>query len=335
MENFIFYYDPLFSIICIIFLIFLVLLVDYYRMKLKNKAKEETLERLRDNLKSTQHEGKEEDKFILYLGGFISHNDGVNKLLQIARGYLSMGSYQDAIKVYLLLLEGNVINIEILDELANVYFKSTLYSRSKEILERILKTHPRRIKSLELLKLLYIKEGRYKDALQTIVAIKEIEGELIEEDLEESIKENYDEDIVMLIMETNVKNIFLKMTTYIKTNRMNLARIAINRLKTLDRELFLEGAELFDLRDIVDFVYEDIEIAKANAMRLAFEEQGFNLSFSYECNKCKINTPFYDFKCPYCDELGSLKLQIKLNKFKRNAVSEKDSSYLLRWFKSR
>ena len=152
MDNFIsffvdFYKDPLFSIIIIISIIVLVAIADYTRNRFKQKEKVDSLKALAENFNFYEF-----DKNL---------NDAINfsktpqeTLVFIAKIYVQSGNFDDAIKIYLAILDkisDLKDKIEIFELLGIAYYKAGFMQRAKAIFIEILKNNPRNKTALSLL----------------------------------------------------------------------------------------------------------------------------------------------------------------------------------------
>lgn len=164
------YKDPLFGIIALLSIIILVILIDmarnYYRKQKKHQA-------LQDLTKSYE---------------FVGLQDGVAEFLKIsknpiptlefiAKSYIQSGNVQEAIKVYLSMLESvekQEDKISILEQLGIAYFSAGFLHRAKNIFLEILKNYPKNIPMLSLLLKTYESLGEYKNALDSLECIDEL-----------------------------------------------------------------------------------------------------------------------------------------------------------------
>lgn len=168
------YTDPLVGIIILVAIIAAAALIDYFRNRYRNKRKERSLANL---TKSYELVGLTQgvDEFLAL------SNDPIPTLLFIANAYIQSGNTQEAIKIYLSILESlqhkkasEGTRIEILRHLGSAYYNAGFLQRAKNIFLEILKNYPRNPQVLiELLKT-YERLNDYKNALDALSCIEEI-----------------------------------------------------------------------------------------------------------------------------------------------------------------
>lgn len=139
------YKDPLVGIIIIVGIIALVALIDYFRNRYKERQKDISLRNL---TKSYDFMGLKDgvEEFLA-----LSQNP-IPTLQFIANAYMQSGNTQEAIKIYLGILENlghsadNTkarIKIEILQNLGSAYYRAGFLQRAKDVFLEILKNYPR------------------------------------------------------------------------------------------------------------------------------------------------------------------------------------------------
>ena len=162
MDNIILEYrDPLFGIILLVALIFLISFVTYSFSIYKERLAREDYRKL--SLRFELGKLKEEDYVHLYK----TYNLPFDSILLLASSFLHKGDYNKAISVYLTLLEhvnDRVKKEELLELLGTTYFKGGFLQRSKEIFLRILKFSPRNKNALNHLLLVYEKLKDFQKA---------------------------------------------------------------------------------------------------------------------------------------------------------------------------
>ena len=167
-----FYKDPLFSIIILLSIIILVALADFTRNRFKAKQKEHSLKALAENFNFYELDSHLNDAL---------HFSKTPKetLIIIAQIYVKSGNFDDAIKIYLAILDRLSDlkgKIEIFELLGSAYFKAGFLQRAKEIFIEILKHNPRSENALLLLMQTYEVMGDYNSALDVISCLEEVRG---------------------------------------------------------------------------------------------------------------------------------------------------------------
>ncbi|TLE01230.1 hypothetical protein [Helicobacter japonicus] len=170
------YTDPLVGIIILVAIIALVTFIDYYRNRYKDKQKEKSLKNLTKSYEFVGlTQGVEE---------FLALSDNPIPTLQfIANAYIQSGNTQEAIKIYLSILEKlqhspesskAKIKIEILQNLGNAYYSAGFLQRAKNVYLEILKNYPRNPQVLIYLLKTYEYLNEYKNAIDALMCIEEI-----------------------------------------------------------------------------------------------------------------------------------------------------------------
>lgn len=167
-----FYKDPLFSIIIILSIIILVAIADFTRNRFKAKQKEHSLKALAENFNFYELDSHLNDAL---------HFSKTPKetLIIIAQIYVKSGNFDDAIKIYLAILDkisDLKAKIEIFELLGSAYFKAGFLQRAKGIFIEILKHNPRSENALLLLMQTYETMGDYNSALEVISCLEEVRG---------------------------------------------------------------------------------------------------------------------------------------------------------------
>ena len=170
------YKDPLVGIIIIVGIIALVALIDYFRNRYKERQKDISLRNL---TKSYDFMGLKDgvEEFLA-----LSQNP-IPTLQFIANAYMQSGNTQEAIKIYLGILENlghsadNTkarIKIEILQNLGSAYYRAGFLQRAKDVFLEILKNYPRNPQVLIFLLKIYEHLHEYTNAIDTLMCIEEI-----------------------------------------------------------------------------------------------------------------------------------------------------------------
>ena len=169
------YRDPLFGIILIVTLIFLISFFTYYYSIYKERIARKDYRKL--SLRFELGKLKEEDYVHLYK----TYNLPFDSILLLASSFLHKGDYNKAISVYLTLLEhvnDRVKKEELLELLGTTYFKGGFLQRSKEIFLRILKFSSRNKNALLYLLLINEKLKDFKKAKEITFSLEELDKDM-------------------------------------------------------------------------------------------------------------------------------------------------------------
>ncbi len=168
------YTDPLVGIVILVSIVAIAILLDYYRNRHKERQKETSLKNL---AKSYEFIGLREgvEEFLR-----LSQNP-IPTLQFIANAYIQSGDTQEAIKIYLSILEnlehskeGAKSKVEILQNLGSAYYAAGFLQRAKNIFLEILKNYPKNPQVLIYLLKTYERLNEYENAIDALECIEEI-----------------------------------------------------------------------------------------------------------------------------------------------------------------
>lgn len=330
------YRDPLFSITVLLGIIALVILGDYYRNLYRKKQRQKSLNNL---VKSYEHNGIFDG-----ISEFLKvSKDPIPTLIFLAKSYAKGGDNQQAIKIYLTLIEQfdeSQKKIEILQELGILYLKAGFLQKAKEIFLEILKLNPRNLKILFKIIELYEILGDFRSAYDALESVEEnIEEMTIEQKNKIALARDY--FLANLLFTSHEADREQKLCSLISKqpalHKFILGHFKMNNLTLFWEHLPSKGWENYiDL--LWDFLPEQIplSIIKQSPCIEVFQAKGYyptrecsnfyletlrlfasnsrqraTLGFSYTCPYCREEFPFDTFRCSSCGELGMLHLNIK------------------------
>ncbi len=257
MDNIILEYrDPLFGIILLVALIFIISFITYsfsiYKEKLARKDYREL------SLRFELGKLKEEDYVHLYK----TYNLPFDSILLLASSFLHKGDYNKAISVYLTLLEhvnDRVKKEELLELLGTTYFKGGFLQRSKEIFLRILKFSSRNKNALTHLLLVYEKLKDFQKAKEITTCLEELDKDM-------NIDKIYLDSLIILndsILSYEKRTELLY--KIFKENKM-IERIFASFLIQFNKPFFWEHVKEFDCSKYTDVMwylnFDDINFDK-------------------------------------------------------------------------
>ena len=332
-----FYKDPLFSIIIILSIIILVAVADYTRNRFKQKEKEDSLKALAENLNFYAI-----DKNL---------NDAINfsktpkeTLIFIAKIYVQSGNFDDAIKIYLAILDkisDTKDKIEIFELLGIAYYKAGFMQRAKGIFIEILKNNPRNLNALELLMQTYETLGEYTNALEVVSCIEEIDGANAKAKLE-GVK-NYIKMLVLTndsLMQSNMRE-----REILKAMNAETTKLALQYFLAHNTKLFWEIlSQQKNLHNFIDLLWKlplpcrneainankqiadiyrakgliddgvECDIFELEVLRILQKDsrKKANLGFKYRCAFCQSVFPFESHRCPNCKEVGGNRVVLEI-----------------------
>ena len=332
------YRDPLFGIILIVALIFLISFFTYYYSIYKERIARKDYRKL--SLRFELGKLKEEDYVHLYK----TYNLPFDSILLLASSFLHKGDHNKAISVYLTLLEhvkDRVKKEELLELLGTTYFKGGFLQRSKEIFLRILKFSPRNKNALLYLLLVNEKLKDFKKAKEITLCLEELDKDM-------NVDKIYLDSLIILndsVLSYERRTELLY--AIFKENKI-IERIFATFLIQFNKTFFWENIAQFDCSKFIDVMWylpvKDIDLEKVmeneflveiyNAkgylnnskhsknfdfdilMLINQHEHKINatLDFEYICSSCKHSFPIFDTRCPHCHEILTFDVKQHLTK---------------------
>lgn len=339
MDNIILEYrDPLFGIILLVALIFLISFVTYSFSIYKERLARKDYRKL--SLRFELGKLKEEDYVHLYK----TYNLPFDSILLLASSFLHKGDYNKAISVYLTLLEhvnDRVKKEELLELLGTTYFKGGFLQRSKEIFLRILKFSPRNKNALNHLLLVYEKLKDFHKAKEITTCLEELDKDM-------NVDKIYLDSLIILndsILSYEKRTELLY--EIFKENKI-IERIFVSFLIQFNKPFFWEHIKEFDCSKYIDVVwylnFDDIDFDKVLQNEFLVElynAKGYlntlkhsndfdfdililinqhehkikaSLDFEFICTTCKHSHPIFDTRCPHCHNILTLNVKHRLTK---------------------
>ena len=339
MDNIILEYrDPLFGIILLVALIFLISFVTYSFSIYKERLAREDYRKL--SLRFELGKLKEEDYVHLYK----TYNLPFDSILLLASSFLHKGDYNKAISVYLTLLghvNDRVKKEELLELLGTTYFKGGFLQRSKEIFLRILKFSPRNKNALNHLLLVYEKLKDFQKAKDITACLEELDKDM-------SVDKIYLDSLIILndsILSYEKRTELLY--EIFKENKI-IERIFVSFLIQFNKPFFWEHISEFNCSKYMDVMwylnFDDINFDKVlqnNFLVELYNAKGYldtlkhssdfdfdililinthehkikaSLDFEFVCTICKHSYPIFDTRCPHCHNILTLDVKHRLTK---------------------
>ena len=332
------YRDPLFGIILIVALIFLISFFTYYYSIYKERIARKDYRKL--SLRFELGKLKEEDYVHLYK----TYNLPFDSILLLASSFLHKGDHNKAISVYLTLLEhvkDRVKKEELLELLGTTYFKGGFLQRSKEIFLRILKFSPRNKNALLYLLLINEKLKDFKKAKEITLCLEELDKDM-------NVDKIYLDSLIILndsVLSYERRTELLY--AIFKENKI-IERIFATFLIQFNKTFFWENIAQFDCSKFIDVMWylpvNDIDLEKVMENEFLVElynakgylnnskhsknfdfdililinqhEHKINatLDFEYICSSCKHSFPIFDTRCPHCHQILTFNVKHHLTK---------------------
>jgi tetratricopeptide (TPR) repeat protein len=332
------YRDPLFGIVILLLLIFVISFLTYtfgaYKEKVARKEYRKLLKRFELG------KLKEEDYVHLYK----TYNLPFDSILLLASTFLHKGDYTKAITVYLALLEhvkDRVKKEELLELLGSTYFKGGFLQRSREIFLKILKFSPRNKEALKYLLLINEKLKEYDKAIDVISSLEELGVDTVRDRIYIETLIILNDPIISFDKKTEQLYSFFKMNKIVE-------RMLLEFLLQYNKKFFWDNIDKFDLTKVLDLLwyldFNDIDFDKVEIIPLLKElynakgylnnldkSDDFNfeililikqnktnihadLNFEFLCTSCKKTLPIYSTRCPHCHNTLTFKVKHSLIK---------------------
>lgn len=343
------YRDPLFGIAVLLGIIALVILGDYYRNLYRKKQRQKSLNTL---VKSYEHNGIFDG-----ISEFLKvSKDPIPTLIFLAKSYAKGGDNQQAIKIYLTLIEQfdeSQKKIEILQELGILYLKAGFLQKAKDIFLEILHLNPRNLKILFKIIELYEILGDFQSAYDALESVEENMQEMTLEQKDKiALARDYfmanllfssrDEqrDVKLCALMEKQPSLHKFILSFFKVNQLRLfwdhlpqkgwenyidllwdfppEQIPLSIIKQSPCIEIYQAKGYYPTRECSNFYLETLRLFSSSSRQKA------TLSFSYTCPHCKGEFPFDTFRCSSCGELGMLHLNLKPQRVK----NEKNYSLL-------
>jgi len=309
--------DPLFSVIAFLVIVLLSVLVTIFAGKVREYFRQKEIEKLLSDFDYVEIEELTLNK------------SSISALLLLAKAYEKTGDYDKALKIYLW-VNKNTQNINILRNIAFLYFKAGFLEKSKNVIYNILKVKPRDRYSLKLLIWIDEKLGNYKEIVDVLEVFHELGIALPKEKANALIKLvthggcNIDEFCEGVKSFDDIYRLYpfvrREYVSYLFKFEPQKAYEVLDKFEDLD--LYFYRSDIPENEKFKDILAAkrgekidkklpfELEVLKYIPQNLA------ELEFEYICEECKKVFPLYSTRCPNCHELFSQKLITKLSEKK-------------------
>jgi tetratricopeptide (TPR) repeat protein len=330
--------DPIFGFIAIVLIMFIASFLTYtFNIFQERKSRKE----YRKLLKKFELNNLEEKDYIHL---YTTYNLPFDSILLLASSFLHKGEYSKVIGVYLSLLEhinDKTKKEELLELLGSAYYKSGFLQRSEDIYLKILKFSPHNIVALQALLIINEKLQKYKNCLDVLESLYELNVNTIREHIYIKTLKLLDDPICNFDEKT------IKLNSIYESNRI-IERLFLEFLLKYNKKYFWNNINSFSLLNIIDLLwyldFDDIDFDKIKGDKLledlytakgymnnskqsnVFEfnvliatndyEKDINIDLNFEflCTQCKKVHPIYVSRCPHCNSILTLKVKPNLAK---------------------
>ena len=340
--------DPLFSIIILFAIIFVISFFSYWWGRYRARDSYRYLDRFLEQFHTLP---SEEDLKELIRRGDLSHKSW----LLLADAYTKNGDYEKAIDIYselLLLEEAKENRRDIMFLLGKTYFKAGFLGRSRDVFLEILKKNPRTPQALHYLLLVYEYMRDYNAALEVLEPLDEL-GEDIS-------KETLYLKLLSLLQAPDIDEELRKIEVVaLYKEHRELERMVFEYLFRVDPPLAWKHLDLEKAPNLADILWQleekDVNfdiIAKSDFLQELYTAKGYiktaegsqqfeldvliklpknaaaTIGFEYLCEHCKVVFPFGFHRCSSCHEIDTACLEYNLLRDYQKDVSEAGDSFL-------
>ncbi len=337
MDNFfIEYRDPLFGIIILCAIVFVISFSNYWWGIFKNKEEKQSIEKFVKKFEIVT----DENEYKKLLEDFAIP---LESLALLAHAYSKSGDYEKAINIYLVALKrvkGKDEKQYLLSTLGKTYFKAGFLRRSAEVFLESLRLHPRNAESLKYLTVAYEQLQEYEKAQEVLDSLEELGAKVtLQKHFLYALSIVKDATLgdlqkVEKLSELCKRVPFLKRKLFEFMNEKCLP-ITTELFESLPFEsmvdtLWYMDASVYNMLTCKDDMVRAIAMAKGlipytpipntpfaldvlGKLR-SLGDEGATLSFDYVCNECKQIFPIHFYRCPHCQSINSVQIQTSITK---------------------
>lgn len=313
---FIEYRDPIFGLIVLFSVLFLIAVLSYFWGVFSLKDQKKSIDKF---VNKFQPQNQLDQK---YQDMLTSLDIDANSLSALAGIFARSGEFNKAIAIYLIALQKAPTKSQkepVFLNLGKAYLKAGFIQRSIEVFTEAIKISPKNSEALSYLGLGFEKLRLYDKSLEVLDALKEQGADVTQEiaytnvlKLKNSQME-FEQKIAKIAKFasdfTPISRIVLELFI-INGKDINLIKIRPNLAYCLDilyfNDAILDGDEYKELYSakgqneapINNFELKLLKAAKQNGINAA-------LSFSYVCSECKGSYPLFFYRCNHCARLNS------------------------------
>jgi len=330
------YRDPIYGVIILFALIFIISSVSYWWGIFKHREDE-------TNIKKFVKKFDQYDSFDDYKQLIQKKDLPLESAILMALTYEKSGEYEKAIEIYLSVLKNMVgpkKRKDILTLLGKTYYKAGFLQKSREILLTSLRLFPKNEEALTYLSVIYETLREYDKALEVLDTLEEFGCEVEQKKLyfrtlniihDKTMKiDKKIEELKKLGLENKI--VQRKLFEFLKSNNLSFDnelleafdfKNIMDLLWVTKVERFEEGfvkqnkllSEIFTAKgDLLEA--EDSDIFELNVLIKLHhkEDDSADLSFSYICKNCKNIFPLYFYRCPKCQQIDTTEIETNLIK---------------------
>ncbi|MGE4294235.1 MAG: tetratricopeptide repeat protein [Campylobacterales bacterium] len=324
------YRHPVFSIVMLLLLVAAVALANHWWGVLRRRDQERKLSRF---LSRFEAEKRAKD----YKDVLKVQPDSVDSLLLLASIYYKSGEYNEAMRIYLALLDilaEKSIRVDVMTLLGRTYHKAGFFQRSRDILLESLKIKARNPEALELLLVIYEQMREYAKALEVLEALEELDRNVQKERAfvmashavhNAALSDEKKEQALLQLWEQypflsrQVLEFLFAHNPQAAWRHVNneRARLVADLFWYLPKEKFDENealkhpflAELYSAKGWVNATQKSAIFELDILIQLGSKRSIATLEFEHLCGRCLATYPLYFHRCPNCFAVGSARTE--------------------------
>ena len=330
------YRDPIYGVIILFALIFIVSSASYWWGIFKHKEDE-------TNIKQFVNKFDQYDSFDDYKQLIQKKDLPTESAILMALTYEKSGEYEKAIEIYLSILKNMVgpqKRKDVLTLLGKTYYKAGFLQKSREILLTSLRLYPKNEEALRYLSVIYETLREYDKAIEVLDTLEAFGCEVGQKKLYfQTLHIIHDKGMpsdkkIAKLSKLGIENKIVqrKMFEFLKSHNLPFDSALLQKFdfKNIMDLLWVTKVDKFDeefvanhplLSEIFTAKGDILESESSDIFELNVliklqhqEDSSADLSFSYMCTNCKNVFPLYFYRCPKCQQIDTTEVETNLIK---------------------
>jgi len=329
------YRDPLYGIILLVVIVFIVKVSDYWAKYFKSKDDERDIQKFIKVYENTSDQDE-------YKSMILKQDLPLESIILMAMTYDKTGEYEKSIDIYSTLLQ-NVKDTKerknILTLLGKSYYKAGFLYKSRDIFLTALKIHPNNTEALTYLVSIYESLREYDEAIEVLDVLENISGDMGEKKLYFKVlsilnsnldKQSKIDEVIKLGIDKKI--VQRKLLEFATLNKINLQtdilekfdfESVIDIIWDYDGEMFSEEfiknnellSEIYTIKGRGEYADESKNFELNTLIKLKkLGDNSADISFTYSCKNCKNLFPLYFYRCPVCKNINSAVVDTSLTR---------------------
>ena len=332
MDNFfIAYRDPLFGIIILCAIVFVISFANYWWGVFKSKEEKQSIEKFVKKFEIVTDESE-------YKKLLEDATIPLESLALLAHAYGKSGDYEKAINIYLVALKrvkGRDEKQYLLSALGKIYFKAGFLRRSAEVFLESLRLYPRNEESLKYLTVAYEQLQEFDKAEEVLDSLEELGAKVdLQRNFLRFLAISKDGTLGVSQKIEKLKELSLE-APFLKRRLFELIReygmsLDVHFCEDLPFEQMIDTLWYMEDVNITcnDDTLKQIRMAKGEIPYIPSQKPIFaletlaklrfhgytdaTLSFEYLCTECKQIFPIHFYRCPNCQSINTVCIQTSL-----------------------